>query len=189
MTVRDYGVLRPKLVYNCALVPALCKNARNYLGGTTGQFHYDAFRTPAKRDGAGKKKPSRVDARRGQACPSSWIEFHKCPEDDQPDWTWQSASGQMQPFVKAELYRYKDGTTHKNRLAKVEEVQVMDDSTPTGLRTEYKSTPYGAVLSCDEFPAASWIEGGAGAKTYCECCFLAGAGPARPVTECTHRGA
>ena len=170
--MRDYGALRPKLVYNCALVPALCKNARNYIGGATAQFHYDAFRTANKRSQAGgTQKPSRVDARRDKACPLNWLDFHPCPEGDQPGWTWQSEKGAalvLRPLVTAELYKYKDGTTHKNRLAKVKEVQVMDDKEPTGLRTEFDSTPYGAVFSCDEFPAASWIEGGAGARSYCK---------------------
>ncbi|KAH8895966.1 hypothetical protein GQ53DRAFT_854268 [Thozetella sp. PMI_491] len=170
--VRDYGALRPKLVYNCRLVPALCKNAGNYLGGgTTSQFHYDAFRT--KRGADGNKKTTRVDARRDQACPSNWINGDRCPEDDQTDWTWQSPVGvalEIRPFVKAELYKYKDGTTHKNRLAKVVEVDVPDEDNPLITHKEYHSTPYGAVFSCDEFPAASWIEGGSGARTYCNQC-------------------
>lgn len=70
-------------------------------------------------------------------------------------------------FVKAEMH-VEDGVRHKNRLAKIEEIRVADDTDPTGWRTEIQSTPYGAILSCDEFPAASWVEGGTGASTYCE---------------------
>ncbi|EEY19830.1 hypothetical protein VDBG_05939 [Verticillium alfalfae VaMs.102] len=180
--VRDYGTLRPKLVYNCNLVPALCKNARNYLGGgTTSQFHFDAFRVQKKRDAGRNAKKSRVDARRDESCPTSWINNGRCPEGDQPDWTWKSG-GQINPFVKAQMH-VEDGVQHRNRLAKVEEVRVADTNEPLGYRVETQSTPYGAILSCDEFPAASWIEGGNGASTYCAPISAGCAASASTATE------
>lgn len=163
--MRDFGATsRPKLVYNCKLVPALCKTSEKYMGVgmMQGQFHYDAFRYKDP------NKATRVDARRDKACPGNWLNGHTCPEADQPDWTWK-AGGVINPKVKAELYTYRDGTTHRNRLAKVEKVWELDgDDEQAPLKEVYESTPYGAVVSCDEFPAASWIEGGDGASTYCE---------------------
>ncbi|KAH8885880.1 hypothetical protein GQ53DRAFT_828591 [Thozetella sp. PMI_491] len=159
--VRDYGTLRPKLVYNCYLVASLCKNAVAYLGAgvTTATFHFD-------------KNKQRNDERRngdwGSGCDSKWIDRHTCPEGDQPNW-WFEKDGAVSQGPLAPRLSERGGETSKNRLG--------------WFRTEYDENmqptdhwfDYGAIFSCDEFPAASWIEGGKSrgtinpktANTYC----------------------
>lgn len=96
--VRDYGILRPKLVYNCAYVPSLCKNVQQYLGVgvTTTTLHYDRLRPADSRD------DSRDQARRDTVCDGGWIDRRRtdglagpgsgrCPEADQPYWIYNKA--------------------------------------------------------------------------------------------------
>ncbi len=84
--VRDYGVLMPTMVYNCAYMPAICKNVKKYSGylpvaGQERTFHYD-------RDLNVAKARKRLTARRKAVYPDDWIkEPGRCPESDQPDWT------------------------------------------------------------------------------------------------------
>ncbi len=76
----------PTMVYNCAYMPAICKNIKKYLGsmpvaGQEHTFHYD-------RESGTANNKKRSKARRDAVCPDDWIkESGKCPESDQPDWT------------------------------------------------------------------------------------------------------
>ncbi|KAL2020526.1 hypothetical protein VTK56DRAFT_8326 [Thermocarpiscus australiensis] len=81
--VRDYDSSMPTIVYNCAYMPAICKNVKNYLGSlpVVGQervFHFN-------RDM--EAKPKRKDTRRHGVCPGDWVHNGRCPEQDQPAWT------------------------------------------------------------------------------------------------------
>ncbi|KAK2759212.1 hypothetical protein CKAH01_16719 [Colletotrichum kahawae] len=161
--VKDFGIHRPTLVYNCHIVPALCKNVRQYLGQdvSTATLHYDGL-------------AARKIRRRKESCPGSWIETpltgrlagpvagQRCPERDQPDWRYQN-NGVAHAAVPAVMYvDPKNGETDINRLATMKLELDKADGT---LKPTY--TKLDAVLSCDEWPAASWIEGGKGATTYC----------------------
>lgn len=148
-------------------MPSICNNVRNYIGhlpvrGTPYTLHFD-------------KDDSRRKARRNAACGGDWANTlvdgkMRCPEPDQPKWTGYKRSEKHGPY-DAEIHPSEDGDFY-NRLSsswikidigengEVTETTVWDD--------------YGAVMSCDEFPLASTIEGGAAgdglakATEYCE---------------------
>lgn len=163
--------MRPTLVYNCRNVAGLCNNVKEYLGSgvSTKTLHYDA-------------NDDRVNLRRGSVCPTSWIDqvrldgTNRCPEPSQPLWKFQKCIRRVGGECKAwedhrsgqdpVMWEDKSGVQSNNRLAKRE---VLINA--KGEVTE-KYTKMGAVLSCDEWPAASWIEGGAGdiktSNTYCK---------------------
>lgn len=159
--------LRPTIVYNCAYMPSICNNVRKFIGhlpvrGTPYILHYDP-------------DPFRNSARRNGACGSDWVNTKvngqpRCPERDQPKWTGYKGNEKHGPY-DAEIHPSDDGK-FLNRLSSswvkinvdekgaIEETIVWDD--------------YGAVMSCDEFPLASTIEGGdagdgvAKATEYCK---------------------
>ena len=108
MIVTDLGSgVRPKLVYNCAYLGALCLNARRYIGTatTTATFHYDKGHVKRNMlvDGNGQPKFKkdgktqdyedvnfRGDQRRDESCPKGWAirrpgGVPRCPEANQPD--------------------------------------------------------------------------------------------------------
>ncbi|KAL4937115.1 hypothetical protein ASPVEDRAFT_77909 [Aspergillus versicolor CBS 583.65] len=153
-TVRDHGTMRPTLVYNCAKAPSLCKTVAKHFGGSvgTGTYHYDADYRIRQGDSGQRKS-----VRRNDNCPSSWIDG-RCPEADQPRF-YAGARG----FADALMYRGRnaDREPDDNRLAEEYTKRLADGSVKTMHRE------IGAVLSCDEWPAASWIEGGSGGATYC----------------------
>ncbi len=138
--------LRPTLVYNCAHVPALCNNVRNYLGSqTTARLHFDRYRPQAP---TGQLLRSRKDERRGQSCPTNWIDTHGCPELNQPQW-----KSTENPFLQdAILWRNKADVPDKSRLARKNDKRDSD-----GNIKEPKYIKLGAVLSCDEWPAARCV--------------------------------
>ncbi|PGH10678.1 hypothetical protein AJ80_07434 [Polytolypa hystricis UAMH7299] len=145
LPVRDFA-LRPTLVYNCAQAPSLCKTVRNYLpaGASTATLHYDSI-------------ADRKNARRDQSCPTDWAETHGCPESDQPQWKGRGRNY----FSDVVMWHDKDGVADPKRLA--------DKSTKRDAQGKEK-TVYrfaGVILTCDEWPAATWIEGGSGAARYC----------------------
>ncbi|KAL2060471.1 hypothetical protein VTL71DRAFT_9502 [Oculimacula yallundae] len=166
---KDYRVNdldpRPMLVYNCHNVPALCQTVKSYLGSrTSGTFHYDRWSLPKER-----KSKTRTAARRKSSCGGDdgvqWIDSkradgsNRCPEPDKPG-TWKYETDQSEHTV---MWRKSDGTNiSKNRLAK-KVITPKEDG--TGYDTTYVTM--GAKLTCDEWPAASWIEGGAGSSIYC----------------------
>ncbi|KAK3896685.1 hypothetical protein C8A05DRAFT_20393 [Staphylotrichum tortipilum] len=101
--VRDYGVLMPTMVYNCAYMPSICKNIKKYLGslpvaGQEHTFHYD--RAPQHANSRKKRKDTRRDA----VCPDNWIKG-RCPELYQPDWTGYINDGTKFGPYKALLLR------------------------------------------------------------------------------------
>ncbi|KAL2020090.1 hypothetical protein VTK56DRAFT_8894 [Thermocarpiscus australiensis] len=105
--VRDYGALMATIVYNCAYMPAICKNVKNHSGSL-----------PVAETGT----------------------------DDNGN-----------PIID------------KNRLAeKTTVVKIVNGQAVQ--RTQWRAL--NAAMTCDEFPAATWIEGGAGpgrsaTTTYC----------------------
>ncbi|KAK2736011.1 hypothetical protein FQN57_000904 [Myotisia sp. PD_48] len=143
--VRDFN-LRPTLVYNCAQAPSLCKTAGNYLGAgvTTATLHYD-------------NNAIRKTARRDDSCPGNWIDTHDCPAPDQPQWKGKGRDH----FSNVIMWRDKNGVVDRNRIADHSTKRLADGTEKDIYRFA------GAIMSCDEWPAASWIEGGTGAQQYC----------------------
>jgi len=157
----DFGVLSPTLVYNCYFVPALCKNVAQYLqGGTTGTFHYD-------------RDKARKTCRRGQSCPDrTWILTpridapgpealygHRCPEADQPGTFWYSIykkDGPLELTSQADVTIFrKDDIPDKNRIGTKGPAKRPADADDV---VTYTYTKTGAILSCDEFPAARLVQ-------------------------------
>ncbi|PKY05941.1 hypothetical protein P168DRAFT_326241 [Aspergillus campestris IBT 28561] len=161
---------RPKLVYNCHKVPALCANARTRLNGETKTTrHYDA-----------DISNGRHDARRDQACPNRWIESHQCPEPNQPEDFWYYIT-KLKKFGqrKIEMMQDKqpDGTETQDPV-QFGQAKITYDPDGTIKKTW---SMIGARFTCDEWPAASWIEGGQGANTYCSPTRLCGKKKVRPL--------
>jgi hypothetical protein len=126
------------LEYNCYYMRDICKNAQNWFDTPRGQS-----RSPRNRFAydlnTGKRK--RNDKRRDKSCPSSWKNKHPCPETDQGivmrhDGPWQHKA--LEPGTK------------------VNEIKAKRDA--NGRITEKSQVRY----TCDEFPPATWVEGGSG---------------------------
>ncbi|KAL2018130.1 hypothetical protein VTK56DRAFT_1260 [Thermocarpiscus australiensis] len=136
--VRNYGVLMPIIVYNCAYMPAICKNIKKHLGSL-----------PV------------ADARREAVCPNSWIrDPGRCPESDQPDWTgYLSKASTKFGQYKALLQQTTDANgntiTSHNRLA--EKTIVLDNVNGQPVQRT-KWTALGAIMTCDEFSAARCLD-------------------------------
>jgi len=140
--------IRPRivwLVYNCYYMRDICKNVDNFeqtargkhLHPTSGLpndiFGYDFF--------TGKNKQTHQSLRREQSCPTKprgwgWARFHTCPEDNQRT-----------------VMRH-DGPWWTTLLD------------PQGAHNEILRNPLVGRskmrYSCDEFPPATWVEGGDG---------------------------
>lgn len=156
---------RPTLKYNCAQAPGLCQTVKAYWtkGQTSGIFHYDKdYRLGSNRN----KKGVRKSKRRDENCPTSssnaWKDTHTCPETNQPEFQGQGVSG----WMKAELFKgtWGDDPVVKYQLGqKTGATKRMSDGT---IKERWEQL--GVSLTCDEWPAASWIEGGAGGATSCK---------------------
>ncbi|KAH7369928.1 hypothetical protein BKA65DRAFT_531693 [Rhexocercosporidium sp. MPI-PUGE-AT-0058] len=165
-SVKDLN--RPTLVYNCYNVLVLCKTVKRHLGAaTSATFHYDRWA-----GNTAKGEPNRKDTRRSANCPSVWISTpradgsNRCPEPDQPR-TWKSKNTEAAVTRDTIMMRRGSGelgdpvVIDQAQLAKIKKVQ-----NDQGAWVD-KYIGLGAAFTCDEFPAASWIEGGAGASIYC----------------------
>ncbi|KAF9696769.1 hypothetical protein EKO04_005748 [Ascochyta lentis] len=160
-----------ELEYNCRKMPAICQNIQNWHNNAAlsswhtqslwaGWFTYDL--------GASESRENRGNQRRSRMCPSTWkgtILNPRCPEPNQPR-------------VVPPLYN----------LAGIGVTAIVPQPIPgeTDLRqiiADGKDNPVpfvgqlqssGRKYTCDEFPPASWIEGGVGlagsglaGTTYC----------------------
>ncbi|UNI24919.1 hypothetical protein JDV02_010636 [Purpureocillium takamizusanense] len=137
--VHPYAVF---LEYNCHYMTAICRNADNFYGSSRGLargryntwFNFD-FSTR-------KKSPrGRSQYRRSRSCPTGWVSSAGCPHSDQ-ETVWRN-----------------DGAWWTTALA----------PPPDGLkfilaplRVGRNTKKSGVYYTCDEFPAASWVEGGDG---------------------------
>jgi hypothetical protein len=148
------------LEYNCAYMEAICQNANNWIsttrpGRTDFAFDYhNIYVSPQQREG-------RKGIRRGESCPRNWINNARCPEVAGPNnlaqprsYRWEIDTQQLVlwPFTALE-------PGSNNRL--------LHDTDPTT----------GAILpsrlkyTCDEFPPATFVQGGTGATTRCAAFF------------------
>lgn len=160
LSVVDLGVRkRPKLIYNCAVAPALCRNARNWFNsvgnnGDTAIFHFDR----GHNIGRGAKNNPRKKERRDQSCPDNWTTGRtadgepRCPEDDQPRFVSQEHGlNNWQKVVMFEEYLPPDVPRDLQTLSVSPNVMGAFDLGDDNEKLWYK-TGYG--LTCDEFPAA-----------------------------------
>lgn len=144
--------MRPTLVYNCAMIPSICKNAAQWLGylpTNVGQvvMHFDP-------------DSGRRAARNSAACPTGWASGQRadgtpqCPENDQPKWSgYDSAGIKYGPFV-AKIH--PQGAS-SNRLTNRWQVITYNSQEKRFERTAHYDD-YGAIMTCDEFPAATYVE-------------------------------
>ncbi|KAF1817733.1 uncharacterized protein K489DRAFT_414339 [Dissoconium aciculare CBS 342.82] len=130
------------LEYNCYYMENICQNARLWLAG---HMVANQVRTEFAYD----YKGSRRDNRRDESCPRTWINNGRCPERGMPGqarsyrWNRVTSTGEFWPTV--------DLAPGSNNL-------IADDAT---------GRPSEMIYSCDEFPPATWIQGGLGANTRC----------------------
>jgi chitinase len=108
---------------------------------------------------AGNKAPTRANIRRKEQCPDDWkgtVGSPKCPQPLQPDvvpaWVDSTGTG-IRGIVPQDL----------SDLTKPAYLEIMYKQTGNNALTRRRS---GRVYSCDEFPPASWIEGGVGTAGY-----------------------
>lgn len=135
--------IAPELVvleYNCYYMRDICKNADNWFATPRGQSRTPRYRF-AYDFNTGKTSAFRNDRRRTASC-GSFKRTVTCPHSDQNIVMRQDGP-----------WRYKDlepGTT-------INEIKA--DVWPNGSRR-----PSEVRYTCDEFPPATWIEGGSGSS-------------------------
>jgi hypothetical protein len=135
------------LVYNCYYMTAICGNLDNFANTPRGQALHPGSGIPGDVYGYDLNtggRNSRQYYRRKQSCPTSWKKSHSCPEIAQEDVFRHDGKW----FTTA----IEPGTTI-NQLAN------QRDQT-TGRVLKYSQIRY----TCDEFPPASWVEGGDGSS-------------------------
>lgn len=142
--------LRPRivwLVYNCFYMRNICKNVENFYATQRGKrlhpvsglpndiFGYDFY--------TGKHAKTHSSLRREQSCPTkkkpTWNQRHPCPEDNQ-----RTVMRHDGPWW----------TTSLEPLTTMNEIMHL----PLGLA----KLPSNMRYTCDEFPPATWVEGGDG---------------------------
>lgn len=123
---------------------AICRNAANFQNTPRGKLPHPKSAIPADWFGYdfNTDHGGRSDKRRSRSCPSNWKNTHLCPEFDQ-----------------APIFR-QDGQWWTTDIA---------PPTPNGVVTNYiLDQPVNGGpnkrshirYSCDEFPPATWVEGG-----------------------------
>ncbi|RPA74880.1 hypothetical protein BJ508DRAFT_29078 [Ascobolus immersus RN42] len=142
------------LVYNCHYMKAICLNARRWLATPrglnlllSGALTPKPYTLPAGRYLFGYDiRNSATDDRRRRNCPSNWNQNHLCPEPDQPDvmpGPWFTTSTENQDPLQV------------NEIAAERDLDVRSGQIEITRRS-------GLFYSCEEFPAASFVEGGTG---------------------------
>lgn len=140
-------------MYNCPWIPAICENAKVYLGpGNNGpvEFHYD-------------RSVSRKNARRSTICPYGWADANCVSHKLLDFYTEQNHGAKSYEWVADRCQPKRCNYTRPGEF---------HDNNPT--KPKYFRS--GVIASCDEFPPASWIQGGVqggtGAKAICKCFLL-----------------
>ncbi|KAK5659440.1 hypothetical protein OQA88_641 [Cercophora sp. LCS_1] len=158
-TVIDLRKEAVNMHYNCHYMTNICKNIDNFKLTARGQNLHPGTSIPAGTftydfDVADSGARSHADLRRDQSCPSTWKDTHACPEPagqrqtvwrhDGPWWTTD-----LEPGTQSNMLRHeRDG---QNQITKLSQMR----------------------YSCEEWPPASWVEGGSGwnydqpASTFC----------------------
>lgn len=128
------------LFYNCNYMREICTNVRNFQKTSRGKTLHPLSGVAGDRYGIDFNK-GRKDERRSKNCPDTWKTYHTCPEIDQQmpmrdDGVWYFTS--LEP-----------GTTDNT-------IMHLRDTSGNILK------PSKIRYTCDEFPPASWVEGGNG---------------------------
>ncbi|RDA83937.1 hypothetical protein CP532_3642 [Ophiocordyceps camponoti-leonardi (nom. inval.)] len=137
------------LQYNCYWMPAICRNARNWMANKTKSewgsreasdvFSYDFSATERS-----------YYQRRWDSCPYTWSKwpdaFSICPQTDQPR-------------IMPGPWMHQDLEISKRKVAM--EIQSSANATYAA-NLAHNPGRSGRQYACDEFPPASWIEGGNG---------------------------
>ncbi|KAH8812142.1 pectate lyase superfamily protein-domain-containing protein [Xylogone sp. PMI_703] len=135
------------LIYNCYYMKDICKNSANFYRTVRGGITHPTSGLPTYIFGydfnTGKSRSSRQSMRRSHSCPTSgslaWKNQHPCPEVDQ-----RTVMRHNGPWYTTAL---EDGTTING---------IKNLRGPNNQIVEYSKVRY----SCDEFPPATWVEGG-----------------------------
>jgi hypothetical protein len=131
------------LVYNCYYMTNICKNANDWLQTPRGMRPHPNSELPNDIFGydfnTGKRR-TRAAKRRDHSCPGNWKDTHSCPEPDQrtvfrQDGPWWTTD--LEPNTKINLLQHR---RVGGRIVQMSNVR----------------------YTCDEFPPATWVEGGGG---------------------------
>ncbi|KAH7113230.1 hypothetical protein B0J11DRAFT_541761 [Dendryphion nanum] len=128
------------LIYNCALMPAICENVQQWINN-------DPISRSLPRDFHMDLNSRHTSKRREKSCPGTWRLTHPCPElfpEVVRGWnttsrTFTSPGNSLLPAIPGNPFT----AAFTNEIAAANGV----DSS-------------GLAYTCDEFPPASWIEGG-----------------------------
>lgn len=133
------------LVYNCYYMRDICYNAYNFMQSPRGLNLHPTSGVPssvfAYDFNSGKATNKNSGKRRSKSCPGSWKNSHKCPEANQRlpmrhDGIWYTT--ELEPGGSAGEIKARPGIN--------------------GQASEKSLLRY----TCEEFPAATWVEGGNG---------------------------
>jgi hypothetical protein len=144
------------LEYNCYYMEAICQNARAWLNKPTSQarpfpdtfgFDFDAVRKNWRRE--------------RESCPSNWINRHSCPE---------VAGVPAGNLAQPQSYRYIIATDHLEAWPHTD----LEPSPGNNRELKSRRNANGNLIeaaklhyTCDEWPPATFIQGGTGASTRC----------------------
>ncbi|KAI1371648.1 glycoside hydrolase family 55 protein [Hypoxylon crocopeplum] len=134
------------LTYNCYYMRDICKNVANFWSTSRGKMPHPSSGLPYYVFGydlnTGKARTSHSSMRREQSCPTrrnpKWKDFHICPESNQ-----RTVMRHDGPWWTTDL----EPGTASNQIA---------NHRTNGQVDELSKVRY----SCDEFPPATWVEGG-----------------------------
>ncbi len=129
------------LVYNCFYLRDICKNQAAFYRTARGQALHP-------RSGVGNNwfaydfnSATRKNRRRSHSCPGSWKDNHPCPESD--------------PIMPMR----HDGEWYHNDLEPGTQYNIIRNHRGSNGNVDiYSKIRY----TCDEFPPATWVEGGDG---------------------------
>ncbi|KAK1991996.1 pectin lyase-like protein [Colletotrichum falcatum] len=133
------------LVYNCYYMKDICYNAVNFFQSSRGRNLHPNSQIPSGQLGydfnTGKGSTTHSSQRRDQSCPGSWKNNHLCPEYNQ------------RPVMRHDGAWY---TTDLEPGTTINEIKALPGiNGGPGIRSKVR-------YSCEEFPAATWVEGGSG---------------------------
>ncbi|KAI9798517.1 MAG: hypothetical protein M1833_004784 [Piccolia ochrophora] len=149
----------PTLVYNCKQMPLICENAKEYLNTNGKNFEKNsdgAYKLHYDPDGGHLRTRRDEACHDGKFCPDSCKDATtagKKVSDIAKDWM---PPKDLDP--KADYYKSINDWWKK---------QVVKLNLKNAGDVPGRIWAPGYLFTCDEFPAASWIEGGAGAGTTC----------------------
>jgi hypothetical protein len=124
----------------------ICQNAKNWYSTTRGQAPHPASQIGNSTFGydfnTGKSSSRRSTMRRRASCPGTWKNGHSCPELVPPS---------IKPMRNDKEWYYAD-------LEPLTSINQIRNFRFLGTVVEYSKIRY----TCDEFPPATWVEGGNG---------------------------